>query len=265
MTITQMTIMTKKGTTITTMTTKTVDSIPPACLTANGLQVGYGGVALLPPLDLSIRPGEVWALVGRNGCGKSTLLRTLLGELRPVMGDYLLTTDTRLAHVPQRGSHDLCVPARAGDMVEAGVDRGWEFWRWGGRRARVNRALCDVGAHTLAHLPYSHLSEGQKQRVLMARALVSGPEVMLLDEPTSAMDPMAEREIFDLIDALRDGHGLAVIIASHSMAVLPAIATHAVFLDRDAQLAVAGEREHVLADPAFLARYGKVMNAGDAA
>jgi len=147
-------------------------------------------------------------------------------------------------------------------MVEAGVDRGWSFLRWGGRTDGVRRALEDVGAEGLAREPYGHLSEGQKQRVLMARALASDPDVLLLDEPTSAMDPMAEADIFALIQTLRETRGLTVIVASHSMAVLPSIATHVVFLDRDDQIAVAGDRETVLEDPRFRARYGEVVPSG---
>ncbi len=117
----------------------------PPRLTCRQLQVGYGTTPLFPALDVRVQAGEVWALVGRNGCGKSTLLRTLLGDMRPVAGEYEIHAGSRLAHVPQRGSHDLCVPARSHDMVEAGVDRGWAFLRWGGRGERVRRALMDVG------------------------------------------------------------------------------------------------------------------------
>ena len=142
-------------------------------------------------------------------------------------------------------------------------NRGWGFLRWGGRAEVVRRALADVGAEPLAREPYGHLSEGQKQRVLMARALASQPDVLLLDEPTSAMDPMAEADIFALIETLRDARSLTVIVASHSMAVLPSIATHVVFVDRDDQIAVAGEREAVLGDPRFRARYGEIKPSGE--
>ena len=142
------------------------------------------------------------------------------------------------------------------------MDRGWDFWRWGGRQETVNSALSDVGAEELATQPYDHLSEGQKQRVLMARALASTPDVLLLDEPTSAMDPMAEQTIYELIESLRRARGLSVIIASHSLAVLPAIATHVVFMDRDDQVVLAGERSSVLSEPRFQSRYGNVMTNG---
>jgi ABC-type Mn2+/Zn2+ transport system ATPase subunit len=150
-------------------------------------------------------------------------------------------------------------------MVESGVDRDWGFWRWGGRADSVTKALADVGATDLAREPYGHLSEGQKQRVLMARAIASGPDVLLLDEPTSAMDPLAEQTVFEVIEALRQERSLSVIIASHSLAVLPAIATHMVYLDRDDQIALAGQREAVLSDPRFRARYGNVLAQGDTA
>ncbi len=244
------------------MTTEPEEPTAPR-LICEKLQIGHGADPLLPPLDMQVGPGDVWVLIGRNGSGKSTLLRTLLGELRPVSGVYNASEGSRLAHVPQRGSHDLCVPARARDMVESGVDRGWDFWRWGGRAESVSKALGDVGATELAGEPYGHLSEGQKQRVLMARAMASGPDVLLLDEPTSAMDPMAERKIYDLIERLREERSLSVIIASHSLAVLPAIATHMVYMDRDDQIVVSGEMASVLADPLFQARYGNVMANGE--
>jgi ABC-type Mn2+/Zn2+ transport system ATPase subunit len=243
------------------MTTETEESAAPR-LICQELRIGYGAAPLLPPLNMDVCPGDVWVLIGRNGSGKSTLLRTLLGELRPVDGLYSACEGSQLAHVPQRGSHDLCVPARARDMVESGVDRGWDFWRWGGRTESVNKALADVGATELASEPYGHLSEGQKQRVLMARAMASAPDVLLLDEPTSAMDPMAEHKIYDLIERLREERSLSVIIASHSLAVLPAIATHVVFMDRDDQIVIAGERSSVLSEPRFQARYGSVLANG---
>ncbi len=232
-------------------------------LVCKDLQIGRAGTPLLPALNLQVSPGDVWVLVGRNGSGKSTLMQTLLGALKPVAGSFTVQPTSQLAHVPQRESHDLCVPSRAWDMVESGVDREWGFWRWGGRKESVIKALADVGATELGREPYGHLSEGQKQRVLMARAIASEPDVLLLDEPTSAMDPLAEQNIFEVIEALRHERSLSVIIASHSLAVLPAIATHIVYMDRDDQIALAGEREDVLSDPRFRARYGDVLPQGE--
>lgn len=242
----------------TPMTTTPEQPIGPR-LICRKLQIGHGTRSLLPAIDFEVHPGDVWVLIGRNGSGKSTLLRTLLGELRPIGGTYETGKDSQLAHVPQRGSQLCCIPARAKDMVESGVDRGWGFWRWGGREDTVLQALSEVGAADLASEPYDHLSEGQKQRVLMARAMASDPDVLLLDEPTSAMDPMAEQMIYELIETLRRERGLSVIIASHSLTVLPAIATHVVFMDRDDQVVLTGNRSSILDEPRFQSRYGNVL------
>jgi manganese/zinc/iron transport system ATP- binding protein len=236
----------KKGTT--TTSEERGESLKLRC---SDLQVGYGDSPLLPSIDFEVHTGQVWALVGRNGCGKSTLLRTLLGDLRPVAGTRRIWGGARLAYVPQRSAHDVCIPSRAFDMVESGVDRRWGFLRYGGREHRVRTALKDVGASDLSRECFGHLSEGQKQRILMARALSSEPSVLLLDEPTSAMDPVAERDIFAL-----------VVIASHSLAVLPSIATHVLFLDREEQVVVAGERDQVTDDLRFKRRYGSLLDTG---
>jgi len=89
--------------------------------------------------------------------------------------------------------------------------------------------------------------------------MASAPDVLLLDEPTSAMDPMAEHTIYELIETLRKDRGLSVIIASHSLTVLPAIATHVVFMDRDDQVVLAGDRSSILEEPRFQSRYGKAL------
>ena len=96
----------------------------------------------------------------------------------------------------------------------------------------------------------------------MARALASEPDVILLDEPTSAMDPLAEQKIFRVIDELRHERSLSVVIASHSLTVLPAIATHVAFLDRDQQIVLTGERSDILSEPRFRAVYGNVLATG---
>ena len=230
----------------------------PAALTLDALVVGYQGRPLLPPISAAVRPGELWALIGRNGSGKSTLLKTLLGLLPPVAGTLRWGPAARVAFVPQRGEHEDAMPARALDMVRAGVDRGWSFANplHVLRRAPVvAHALRQAGAEALADEPFSTLSEGQKQRVWMARALASTPSVILLDEPTSALDAVAERDAFELLDRLRREAGLALVLASHHMAFIPRFATHAILVDRDDQVALAGPSAEVLASPTYRKHY----------
>ncbi|TNF34311.1 MAG: ATP-binding cassette domain-containing protein [Deltaproteobacteria bacterium] len=227
-------------------------------LSLDGLVVGYQGRPLLPPLSTAVRPGELWALIGRNGSGKSTLLRTLLGLLAPVGGRMAWARRARVAFVPQRGEHEPAMPARAIDMVRSGVDRGWSFvdpFFVARHREAIRAALEETGATALADEPFATLSEGQKQRVWLARALASGPDVILLDEPTSALDAVAEREAFELLDDLRRERGLAFVMASHHMAYIPRFATHAVLVDRDDGVALAGPIGDVLASATYKKHY----------
>jgi manganese/iron transport system ATP-binding protein len=225
------------------------------------LVVGYNRRPLLPPIDFTIEHGQLCAVVGRNGAGKTTWFRTLMGLLPPISG--LLATcqrDAPMAYIPQRAALDTLVPLPCWDVVAMGLERGRSFLRpWLPRAARrkVDHALSQMGAAELAQAPFRELSEGQKQRVLMARLLVSDPELVVLDEPTAAMDQVAEQETMARIDALRREHELAVMIVSHHLPVVSRFADQIVFIDKDSQQVVTGLPTQVFAHPAFRARYGE--------
>lgn len=232
---------------------------PGALVATRALVVGHAGRAILPPMDLSVRPSQAWALVGRNGSGKTTTMRTLLGLLPPIGGRIERAPALRVGYVPQRATVDGSVPGRVVDVVRAGLDHGWSFLdpRVPLRaRAAVRAALEAVDALDLRRQRFARLSEGQKQRVLIARALVAEPALMVLDEPTSALDPISEEAIFDLLDRLRRERSLALVIASHQLSYVPRFATHAVLVDREHGLAEAGPADEILRSPAFHARYG---------
>jgi zinc transport system ATP-binding protein len=231
-------------------------------LEATGLVVGYGGRGILPPIDLAIRPREAWALVGRNGSGKSTLLRTLLGLQPRVSGALERRAGAKVSYVPQRGDYDTSVPSRVVDIVRSGLDRGWSFAlpvTPRSAREAVRSALTETRTLELAQRRFAELSEGQKQRVLIARAVVSEPDLVVLDEPTSAMDPMAEEGVFELLGSLRERRGLALLVATHQMALMPRFASHVVLVDADDGLVLAGEVATVMAADAFTLRYGAAL------
>lgn len=221
-------------------------------LAADGLVVGYGRRPLLPPVTFGIRPGELWLLVGRNGSGKSTLLRTLVGLLEPLAGSIRRPPGDRVAFLPQRQIRDPAIPLRAVDLVEEGFEAGWSFIRpFRGRevRAAALTALERADAGDLASAPFLDLSEGQRQRVLMARALVADPALIVADEPTAAMDLLAEREALMLLDRRRREAGTAVLLVSHHVPSALAVADRLVVVDAEEQVVVVGAREEVAAHP----------------
>ncbi|MEL7059401.1 MAG: ABC transporter ATP-binding protein [Acidobacteriota bacterium] len=194
-------------------------------------RVSFGHVQETPvliDLDLSVERGERVALVGPNGGGKTTLLRLILGLLEPdrgaieVLGQRPSEAQARVGYVPQRAAIDLTFPASALDVVLMGCLR---TSRWGIRfrgrdRDRAEAALERVGMSALARRRLAELSGGQTQRVLIARALVGEPEILLLDEPTAGLDAQSKAA---LLATLRPLDGVTMLAVSHDAEL---VATH---------------------------------------
>ncbi len=214
------------------------------------LVVGHHGRALLPPIDLTVREGSFWAVIGRNGSGKTTWFLTLLGLLPPVAGHVEWPRrDVRLSYIPQRSDVDPLFPARVGDVVAYGAERRFGFL--GPRRPldlrrRVALALERTEAAALAGRAFRDLSEGQKQRVLLARMAAGEPELALLDEPTAAMDVRAEEETLRLIERLRRQYGMAVVIVSHFLGVASQFAEHVLLVAPERRAVFVGTPAEVL-------------------
>jgi zinc transport system ATP-binding protein len=224
------------------------------------LVVGHGGQALLPPCDLELRRGKLTMVLGRNGSGKTTFFRTVLGLLPPVSGRVRRGPGVRLAYVGQGTALDRILPLRARDVVAWGVLGGWRFLAPGNGRteAACARALAEAGAAELADRPFRDLSEGQKQRVLLARMLAAEPHVGFLDEPTAAMDAVAEEEATAHLARLAHERGLSIVVISHVLGLAARLADEVVFLDRDDGVIVNGPPAEVFAHQSFKRQFGAV-------
>jgi zinc transport system ATP-binding protein len=198
-----------------------------AVLEAQGLAFAYGSHRVLERVDLAVAPGEFVALVGPNGSGKSTLLRLLLGLAAPDAGTVRLFGQRpgklrerwRLGYVPQRSTVPDHLPATVEEVVAAGclTRRGWRRGLTAGDRVDVAHALESVALAERAGDPLRELSGGQQQRVLIAKALVSRPELLVLDEPVAGVDTEAQGLFRDALVHLVADHGAGVLLVSHEL------------------------------------------------
>lgn len=178
---------------------------------------GAADRSVVREVDLEVRRGDCVALVGPNGAGKTTLLQGLLGLLPPLSGRVVRRPGLRLGYVPQRETLDPLYPLSAMDVALLGTYGDVAPWRrlGVGERTRARDALASCRALPLARRLYRELSGGERQRVLLARALASEPDFLVLDEPTAGIDLEAEAQILDALDALRRRRAVAIWIVSH--------------------------------------------------
>lgn len=229
-------------------------------LSASALSIGYRGRPLLPPVSFDVAPGELWGVIGPNGSGKSTLLRTLLG-LKPALSGKV-SASAVMGYVPQRSPYGVGLPGRVRDFVAGGADLGWSFARPGALRSKrdaIDRAIKRAHVEDIADQRLDQLSEGQRQRAAIARALAGESRLLVLDEPTSAMDVESEHRVMHLLDEIRASNEFAVLLVSHHVAVVAEFATHILVFDRDLGSVVAGPIEAAGRSPAVISRYGELF------
>ena len=189
---------------------------------------GYSAPGLLRAVSFQVRAGAFVSITGCNGAGKTTLLRLLLGELTPQAGEIKVfglpvrkVRDwARVGYLPQMAARTASFPATASEIVSTGIYGGPLWPRFSGkeRKAKVSAALEAVGMETSAGTLIGNLSCGQLQRVLIARALVGDPELLLLDEPTAGVDTQAADSLYRLLGAFCRERGVAVMMVTHDVA-----------------------------------------------
>jgi ABC-type Mn2+/Zn2+ transport system ATPase subunit len=222
--------------------------------------IGYR-TPLLPPLDLTVRAGTTLGVLGPNGAGKTALLKSLLGLLPLISGRRVLPMgrSPRVGYVPQRDRLDMSWPLSVLDVVLMGrVRLAGPIKRYSARDRQAARdALAEIGVGDLADRPLFALSGGQHQKVLIARAIAAEPELLVLDEPTSAMDPAAERMLLELVQRLKSAHNLSVALVTHQLTAVAGFATEVALVDRERGLFEVGPAAEMI-DPQRLGRlYGR--------
>jgi zinc/manganese transport system ATP-binding protein len=196
-----------------------------AVVELRGATVSYGDRCVLDALDLDISSGEFLAVLGPNGAGKTTMLKVLLGLVPLAAGTVTVAgrpprkASRAVGYIPQQAGFDRDLPIRGRDLVGFGVDghRPGLPLTNGRARAIVARAIESVGASAYANGPIGKLSGGEQQRLRIAQALVTDPDVLLCDEPLLSLDLAHQQGVSALINERREQAGTAVVFVTHEI------------------------------------------------
>ncbi|MBM3315936.1 metal ABC transporter ATP-binding protein [candidate division WOR-3 bacterium] len=205
--------------------------------------VAFQRGAGIEDVSFELGPGEFLGIIGPNGSGKTTLLRTVLGLLRPVAGGVTVLgargrgvaeMRRRIGYVPQRKPIEPGFPVSGLDAVIMGTYATLGPLRRAGRseKKRAQRALAAVGLSAAHDHVAGHLSGGQQQRLLLARALVQEPEILLLDEPTAGVDVASRRQIVELVRGLHRERGLTTLYVTHDVNEIMPCVDKVMYLNR---------------------------------
>ncbi|MFN2427775.1 MAG: metal ABC transporter ATP-binding protein [Candidatus Binatia bacterium] len=200
-------------------------------LAAENLDLGYGSSLVLRGVNLSVRRGEHWFLLGPNGAGKSTFARAVLGLLTPKGGclrrEGGLGLSGSIGYVPQQSVPHPSLPMTLREFVALGF-AGTRVSRTECNEA-VRRALASVGLDGRERDDVGALSGGMRQRAMVARAVVRRPVLLVLDEPTSNLDPASQEAMLLVLARLRRDAGLTLLFISHDVPIAARYATHVAF------------------------------------
>lgn len=189
---------------------------------AKALEVRYGSFTAIKDVTFEIHANDFLAVVGPNGSGKSTLIKTLMGIKHPYRGKVDKASGLKIGYVPQNISlRDRHFPANVEEVVSTGL-----LMEKRGRKSitqkdmeRIKDILDFLGVGGSCKKPIGALSGGQQQRVMLARAMVSDPDMLVLDEPTSALDVNMRRKFLEMLRHLRDAHGVTIVLITHDLAM----------------------------------------------
>lgn len=214
-------------------------------LEMNGVSLQLGGRLLLESVNLQLNMGEILTIIGPNGAGKTTLLRVALGLQRATGGSVSLRPKITIGYMPQKLHLDPTFPLTVKRFLALASDNNM---------AKVIPLLAEVGVAHVFDSPIQTLSGGELQRVLLARALVREPQLLVLDEPVQGVDVHGQTELYQLIGRIRDQRGCAILMVSHDLHLVMAATDRVLCLNR--HICCSGTPESVTSDPAYVELFG---------
>jgi zinc transport system ATP-binding protein len=208
------------------------------------------GKTILKDVNLDIHPGEIITLIGPNGAGKSTLLKLALGLIKPSSGYRSAIADLRIGYMPQKISLPETLPINVKQFLK--LARGYHH-------SQLEQVCHRLNIQHLLPNPMQKLSGGELQRVLLARALLSSPELLVLDEPVQGLDVSGQSELYHLITDLKDELNCGVLMVSHDLHLVMAATDKVICLN--GHICCEGHPQVVQQDPSYLELFGKSMPA----
>lgn len=212
---------------------------------ARNLSVHIGKTSILKNIELQVQCGEIVTIIGPNGSGKSTLLRTLIDALKPSKGQIIRSPGLSIGYVPQRLHIDETLPITVKRFLQLPHRAS---------SAAIQSSMANAGAPDLLDQQLISLSGGQLQRVLLARALLEKPNLLLLDEPTQGLDRRGTADFYRQIDRIRQSLSCAVIMVSHDLQVVMRQSERVICLN--GHICCEGEPEVVSSSAEYRALFG---------
>ncbi len=213
---------------------------------ARGMSVGYAGQVALRNVEFAISRGEIVTVVGPNGSGKSTLIKALMGLIPPASGRVTRARGLRIGYVPQKLTLDHTLPMTVRRFLSLPVRVS---------DAEASSALERSGVPGIEGRQVARLSGGQLQRVLVARAMMSHPDLLILDEPTQGLDQPGTASFYRLIEEIRERTEAAVLLVSHDLHVVMSASDRVICLN--GHICCEGTPDAVLSAPEYRALFGE--------
>ncbi len=210
------------------------------------LKVSFGSQTVLTDVTFSVAEQEIVTLIGPNGAGKSTLMRTILGLIKPTSGTVSIKKNIRIGYMPQKISVESFMPITVRGFLELAKFR---------HLANMQEISNLLGVEELLDTPIQEVSGGELQRVLLTRALLNQPDLLVLDEPVQGVDIAGQSELYFLIAQIRDQQKCGVLMISHDLHLVMAETDTVVCLNK--HVCCSGHPESVSKHPEFLNLFGK--------
>ncbi|MAY42692.1 MULTISPECIES: zinc ABC transporter ATP-binding protein ZnuC [unclassified Neptuniibacter] len=205
----------------------------------------FGRNHVLQDITTELHKGCITTLIGPNGAGKTTLVRVILGLIKPSSGSIWQEDNLRIGYMPQKLQIDQTFPLT--------VERFLQTAQTANKETMI-ATLTDVGAESLFKQSIHNLSGGEMQRILLARALLRNPHLLVLDEPVQGVDINGQLELYNLISRIRDERGCGVLMISHDLHLVMASTDHVICINH--HVCCSGHPEHVTNDPSFTELFG---------